>query len=205
MTFNNWLSLFTEQVHQTPPLEWIAVIMAVAEVLLAQRNNVLLYPTGIISTVLFIYIMADAGLYAESALNIYYLIMSAYGWILWINRKDGPPLSITHANKKEWYITAAIVILGGIITYIILGKYTPSTVPLWDAWVSATAWAGMWLLAKRKIENWLLLNLSNIFAIPLLIYKQLPLTACLTLFLFIVAIFGYFKWKKLFAIQQVSL
>jgi nicotinamide mononucleotide transporter len=149
--------------------------------------------------------MAEAGLYAESALNIYYLIMSAYGWILWIKRNDGPPLSITHANKKEWYVTAAIVIVGGLITYIILRKYTPSTVPLWDAWVSATAWAGMWLLAKRKIENWLLLNLSNIFAIPLLIYKQLPLTACLTLFLFIVAIFGYFRWKKLYATQQASL
>jgi nicotinamide mononucleotide transporter len=201
MGFNDWLSLFTEQIHQTPPLEWVAVILAVAEVLLAQRNNVLLYPTGIISTVLFIYIMANAGLYAESALNIYYLVMSMYGWLLWVKRKDGLMLSITHANKQEWYIASTIVIIGGGITYFVLCNYTPSTVPLWDTWVSATAWAGMWLLAKRKIENWLLLNLSNIFAIPLLIYKQLPLTACLTLFLFIVAIFGYFRWKKLYTIQ----
>jgi len=66
-----------------------------------------------------------------------------------------------------------------------------------DAWVSATAWAGMWLLAKRKIENWILLNVSNAFAIPLLLYKQLPLFAALTLFLFIVAIFGYYQWRKL--------
>jgi nicotinamide mononucleotide transporter len=66
-----------------------------------------------------------------------------------------------------------------------------------DAWVSATAWAGMWLLAKRKIENWILLNISNAFAIPLLFYKQLPLYALLTAFLFIVAVLGYFDWMKI--------
>lgn len=205
MTLQNWFSLFTQQVQQTSLLEWIAVAMAVAEVLLAQRNNVWLYPSGIVSTVLFIYIMAHAGLYAESALNIYYLVMSVYGWFHWIKRKNGPPLPVTHATQQEWYITSIIVVVGGLLTYFILSKYTNSTVPLWDAWVSATAWAGMWLLAKRKIENWLLLNLSNIFAIPLLVYKQLPLTATLTLFLFIVAIFGYYRWKKLYREQHIAL
>ncbi|MEI9957355.1 MAG: nicotinamide mononucleotide transporter family protein [Ferruginibacter sp.] len=81
-----------------------------------------------------------------------------------------------------------------------LKHFTTSNVPYWDAWVSATAWAGMWLLSKRKIENWILLNISNLFAIPLLIYKQLPLFAILTLVLFVVAIFGYYSWKKI--IQQ---
>lgn len=201
MTLQNWFSLIIDQIQQTPLLEWLAVIMAVAEVLLAQHNNVWLYPAGIISTLLFIYIMANAGLYAESALNIYYLLMSVYGWLHWITRKNDPSLAITLANKKEWYTTSAIVLSGWLIIYFVLSKFTTSNVPAWDAWVSATAWAGMWLLAKRKIENWLVLNLSNIFAIPLLIYKQLPLTALLTLFLFIVAIFGYFKWKRLYRMQ----
>ncbi|MBS1773193.1 MAG: nicotinamide mononucleotide transporter [Bacteroidetes bacterium] len=204
MNNQDWLSLFTQQVQKTPRLEWIAVIMGVAEVLLAQRNNVLLYPTGIISTIIYIYIMSDAGLYAESGLNVYYLVMSVYGWYHWIKRKNEPPLPVTHNNKKDWSTTIAIVGVGWLITYIILHRFTSSTVPVWDSWVSATAWAGMWLLAKRKIENWLLLNLSNIFAIPLLVYKQLPLTACLTLFLFIVAIFGYFRWKKLYREQQLA-
>jgi nicotinamide mononucleotide transporter len=66
-----------------------------------------------------------------------------------------------------------------------------------DSFVAATAWAGMWLLAKRKLENWVLLNISNIVAIPLLFYKHLPLNALLTLFLFIVAVMGYFRWKKI--------
>jgi nicotinamide mononucleotide transporter len=80
------------------------------------------------------------------------------------------------------------------VLYLVLKNFTTSNVPVWDAWVSSTAWAGMWLLAKRKLENWILLNISNLFAIPLLCYKKLILFSALTLFLFIVAFFGFFDW-----------
>jgi len=129
--------------------------------------------------------------------------MSAYGWWYWIKKKDQPAIKITYNTRKDWWIVIAIVVISFGILYYSLKTFTPSTVPVWDAWVSATAWAGMWLLAKRKVENWILLNISNIFAIPLLVYKQLPLFAALTLFLFIVAIFGYFEWKKI--IRQENL
>src|SRR5690606_34006119 len=94
-------------------------------------------------------------------------------------------------------ITALIVGLGFGLLYFILDRFTSSTVPVWDAWISATAWAGMWLLARRKIENWILLNVSNLFAIPLLFHKGLPLYGLLTVFLFIIAIFGYQEWLKI--------
>jgi nicotinamide mononucleotide transporter len=90
-----------------------------------------------------------------------------------------------------------IVAISFALLALMLKNFTPSTVPFWDAWVSATAWAGMWLLAKRKIENWILLNISNAFAMPLLLYKQLPLFAALTLFLFVVAIQGFYQWRKI--------
>lgn len=186
------------QLAATPAIEWAAVLFGVAEVLLALNNKVWLYPAGIISTVLSIYLLAEVALYAESALNIYYLVMSIYGWYHWLKRKNEPPLPVTKANAKDWVITAAIVGGAWLILYIILRNFTPSDVPAIDAWVSATAWAGMWLLAKRKVENWLLLNISNICAIPLLVYKQIPLYACLTIVLFIVAVFGYFKWKRIY-------
>lgn len=206
MSLHEWVALFAEQISQTPPLEWVAVIASVAEVLLAWRNNVLLYPAGIISTGLFIYILADAGLYAESVLSVYYFVMSVYGWVHWIKRKGGTPLPITTTSKKEWLITVGIIVVSMTLFYSVielyLHKYNNTGLALWDAWVSATAWAGMWLLARRKIENWLVLNVSNLFAIPLLVYKKLPLTSCLTLFLFVVAIFGYLEWKKLFRVQQ---
>jgi nicotinamide mononucleotide transporter len=94
-------------------------------------------------------------------------------------------------------VTIIISIGGFALLAVLLKNFTPSTVPYWDAWVSSTAWAGMWLLAKRKIENWVLLNISNLFAVPLLFYKQLPMFALLTIFLFIIAVQGYFEWRKI--------
>jgi len=184
-------------------LQWVAVIFAVAEVLLAWKNKILLYPAGIISTVLTIYIYAASKLYAESVLNGYYFVMSIYGWWHWHKRRNEPPLPITRTNRREWKISLAIVVLGFVIQYYLLRRYTDSTVPVWDAWVSATAWAGTWLLARRKIENWVLLNVSNLFAIPLLFYKQLPPFAWLTVILFVVACIGYFDWIKKYKAQTV--
>jgi len=189
---------FAEQIQQTKFPEAIAVIMGMISVVLANRNHVWLYPTGIISTGLYIYIMTDAGLYAESLLNAYYLVMSVYGWTKWsIRHENKNPAAISINNRKDWIITIAIVAVGWLILFYSLKTFTDSTVPVMDAIVSATAWAGMWLLARHKVENWILLNISNAIAMPLLLYKGLPLTAMLTLFLFIVAIFGYLRWRRL--------
>jgi nicotinamide mononucleotide transporter len=189
--------LFWQQISETDALQWIAVALGVAEVLLAKANKIALYPAGILGTLLSIYILYRAGLFAECGLNGYYVVMSVYGWWYWVKRRHLPPVKITSCGRRDWLVVIGIsgVGFGGLAFF--LAHYTPSTVPLWDAWVSATAWAGMWLLARRKIENWILLNISNAFAIPLLLYKQLPLFAVLTLFLFVVAIVGYFQWRRI--------
>ncbi len=181
----------------------VGVGFGIAEVLLARANNILLYPAGIISVVISSWIFYTAGLYAESLLNAYYLIMSVYGWAIWVKRGGEEPVKIAAANRLDWIITVAISLIGFALLSFVLNQWTDSKVPLWDAWVSATAWAGMWLLTRRKIENWLLLNLSNAFAIPLLLYKGLPLYALLTIVLFVVAIQGYFHWKRLISSTPV--
>lgn len=197
MQLQEWVKLFWQQIKETDALNWIAVLLGVAEVLLAKANKIWLYPAGIASTLLSVYILTGAGLYAEGLLNVYYVIMSVYGWWYWIEKKNADPVEISYCNRKEWMIVVAIVTASFILLAWALVQFTASTVPYWDAWVSATAWAGMWLLSKRKIENWILLNISNLFAIPLLLYKQLPLFAVLTFILFAVAIAGYFKWRKI--------
>ncbi|OJW79551.1 MAG: hypothetical protein BGO69_12535 [Bacteroidetes bacterium 46-16] len=211
MDINGFFGVFISQAKATPLLEWIAIFFAVAEVLLARNNKVLLYPAGIISTVIYTYLFIGVGLYADAILNTYYFVMSIYGWVLWLKRRDnGRHLPVSHNSRRDWLITAAIVLLGWALLYIMLTKLFPalfagyqiSDMALWDAFISASAWSGMWLLAKRKVENWLLLNLSNIVAIPVLVYKDMPFTAALTLFLFIVAIFGYFEWRKLYHTQR---
>jgi nicotinamide mononucleotide transporter len=205
MDIQYWTQLFWQQITHTDTLQWLAVILGVAEVLFAKANKIALYPTGIAATLLSIYILLEVGLYAECLLNGYYVVMSVYGWWYWVKKKNQPPVKISWCNRKEWIIVTSMVLLGFGLLYFALKKFTPSTVPFWDAWVTATAWAGMWLLAKRKIENWILLNISNVFAIPLLFYKQLPLFAMLTLFLFIVAVFGYYQWRKIIRQEKTGL
>jgi nicotinamide mononucleotide transporter len=205
MDVSAWLYLFRQALIQTTAAEWTAVIFGVASVLLALRNNVLLYPTGLVSTGIFIYLMGkpSTGLYAEALLNAYYFIMSIYGWWRWYRNKENEnPVAITRNSKMEWVITVAIVVIAWGAFYSLLDRFTDSNVPATDAFVSATACAGMWLLAKHKVENWILLNISNIVAIPLLVYKGLALTAVLTIILFVVAVLGYIRWERLYELSH---
>ncbi len=198
MNFHNWLQLLVEQLKETGWLQWLAVFFGVAEVLLAKRNNVLLYPAGLIGTSLSIILLLEAQLYAETLLSVYYIVISIYGWWFWIKKRDQPQVKISYADKKDWLITLFITFGGWLVLYLALKNFTPSNVPVWDAFISASAWAGTWLLTRRKIENWIVLNVSNLFAIPLLFYKNLPMFALLTVFLFIIAVFGYFDWRKIY-------
>ncbi|WP_423148748.1 nicotinamide riboside transporter PnuC [Rubrolithibacter danxiaensis] len=198
MDLQNWYQLLTEQFKETGFLQWIAVLAGVAEVLLARKNKVWLYPAGILASLLSIILLVEALLYAEAALNMYYVVMSIYGWAYWIKKKNEPPVKISYSTRQDWLITFFITFAGWGILYIALKNFTNSDVPAIDAFVSATAWAGMWLLARRKIENWILLNISNFFAIPLLFHKKLPLFALLTIFLFIIAVIGFYDWKKIY-------
>lgn len=197
MSIGDWLQLLGNDLKTTSWLQWAAVVFGVVQVLLAKRNHVLTYPAGIISIVISVYILVEVALFAEAALNLYYLVMSIYGWYLWTHDSGKPERPVSFTTRREWIITAGITFGGWALLYAILRLWTPSDVPVWDAWVSATAWAGMWLLARRKVENWILLNISNFFAVPLQFYKHIPLFALLTVVLFIVACFGYFDWRKI--------
>ncbi|RDC56066.1 nicotinamide riboside transporter PnuC [Pedobacter chinensis] len=204
MNFQDWFRLFQEQILNTSIIEWLAVGFGVSEVLLAKKNNIWLYPTGIISIILSMFLLLNVKLYAEMLLSIYYLVMSIYGWIIWKKRKVEGENQVSWSTNKELTVAVLISVLGFGILYFALKNHTDSDVPVFDAFVSSTAWAGMWLLAKRKIENWIFLNISNIVAIPLLFHKKLPLMGCLTTFLFIVAIFGFIEWKKIIGKRKLQ-
>jgi nicotinamide mononucleotide transporter len=194
---HEWLDLLKQELFRIDIIQCAVLILGVSEVLLARANSIWLYPTGIAAIVLSIFSLFTAHLYAECLLHLYYLVMSIYGWWYWASKREGTSIPITFSSQKEWYITISITMGGWIILFLFLTHLTDSDVPVWDAGVSATGWAGMWLLAKRKTENWIVLNISNAFAIPLLFYKGLPLMALLTLFLFIIACVGYVDWLKI--------
>lgn len=185
-----------EILQQTTWQEWLGVFFSVVQVLLARKNNSNNYLFGIAGILLSLYVMFFAKLYAEFTLNLYYLVMSIYGWLYWKFGKQKAETVISETTNQEKLITTGIVTGTFCLFWFFLTTYTDSDVPVWDSLVSAFAWAGMWLMARRKIENWILLNMSNIIAIPLLIHKGLYLYSILTAFLFIVAISGYMEWRK---------
>lgn len=182
---------------QTTWAEWLGVLFSMIQVVLASRNNSNNYLFGIAGISLTLYVMIVAKLYGEFTLNLYYLVMSIYGWLYWKYGKQKEETKISTTNGKEKFITVGIVSFTFGLFWFFLTHYTDSDVPIWDSLVSAFAWAGMWLMAKRKVENWILLNISNLISVPLMIHKDLYLYAGLTVFLFIVAVLGYIKWSKI--------
>jgi nicotinamide mononucleotide transporter len=190
-----------EGVHAMSWLEIIAALFGAVSVICSKQNSIWLYPTGLVSTGIYVYLLSreQFKLYAEATMNAYYFIMSVYGWYYWAKKSASEPETpITWTTRKEWVVAVLIAVIGWGTFYYLLKHFSNSDVPLIDAFVSATACSGMWLLAKRKIENWLVLNISNLVAIPLLFHKKLLPTAVLTIFLFIVAVLGYFSWQKLY-------
>lgn len=193
--------------HEMTWLEAIAVFFAVLSVIFQKKNNILVYPTGIISTGIYTYLLSREHfkLYADATLNAYYLVMSVYGWVYWAKQgPERPAVKISRSSRKEMTTALLIAFAGWGIFYLLLVNFSDSNVPVMDGFISAMACGGMWLLAKRKVENWILLNISNFVAVPLLFYKHLYLTAFLTIFLFIIALFGYASWRKAVLQQEIS-
>lgn len=183
--------------EQAPWLEIIGVFFGILQVLNARKNRPVTYVYGIISVLITIYIFYHEGWYAETVLNLYYLVMSFYGLYVWqFQTKNQKAIPIAFASSREKWISAGIILVAFITFYTVITTFTESRDVLWDALVASFAWAGMWLMAKRKVENWLVLNISNLIAIPLQIYREKYFYAGLTLFLTIVAFVSYVEWRK---------
>ena len=180
--------------------EWVSVITQIASVWYARKNNVLVYPTGIIGVVLAAYLYfftSNPPLYADGTLNIYYFFMSVYGWYNWVQKKDASHFTypISWCSKKELSIGVVLFLVAWGIIYFALTT-TDSNTPILDSLVSATAVVAMWWMAKRKIENWLAWIISNIVAIPLNFYKEFYLFTLMYVLFFGMALWGFIEWKK---------
>lgn len=184
-------------IFQLTLLQVLGTTFGVFQVLLARNNNINNYLFGIVSIFISMWVLYQSKLYADILLNLYYLGMSIYGWFYWKFGKQKDPAPISYSVKTDHLKAAGLVLLTFLLMSYWLTYHTNSDVPIWDSFVSAFAWAGMWLMAKRKMENWIYLNISNIISIPLLFYKGLYIYAGLTIFLFIVGTSGYLKGRKI--------
>lgn len=180
-------------------LEAIAVLFGLASALCSWRNSIWVYPTGIISTAIFVYLLWQWELLGDLIIQGYYFIMSIYGWYIW-TRKVSPDkfTPITKASKKEHGIAVIIGILsliGVFIVYTIFDKWTSWTAYV-DTLTTAIFFGGMWMLAKRKVENWLFLLAGNIISVPLYFIKGYTISSMLYLIFIAISIMGYLAWKK---------
>jgi nicotinamide mononucleotide transporter len=179
-------------------LELVAITLGLFSVIFSARNNIWLYPTGLVSTGIFIYLMYTATLYGDLIVNIFYFYMSAYGWLLWSNLKSSESLTITRATLKDNQKCALIFSVSVIFVtavYLWFGMFGAWWTYV-DILTTGLFFVGMWLLAKRKIENWIYLIIGDIIVVPLFYYKGLVFTAIFYIVLTIIAIFGYRAWEK---------
>lgn len=188
---------FLDGLFATTWLEFIAVVFGIASVMFSRLENIWVYPTGIVNTTLYIYLSVVAGLYAEAGVNAYYTVMSIIGWYWWAEKKDnGGSLRITPSDGREWRIALLFFAVCWAVLYKVLHSFTDSTVPLADSFASAAAYTGMWLMARKKVENWLWWILTNLASIPLYFVKGFVFTSFQYLVFLILAILGYIEWRK---------
>ncbi|RYZ30831.1 MAG: nicotinamide riboside transporter PnuC, partial [Sphingobacteriales bacterium] len=188
-----------EGLQKTGWLEYTAVIFGIVSVFFSRKENILVYPTGLISTTIFTYLCFVWELYAEASLNFYYTAMSIYGWILWSSKSgqgSNGPLAISRSTHKEWQLAILFFCASWGVLYLVLKTFTDSTVPVADSFASAAAYTGMWLMAKKKLENWVWWILTNIASIPLYFYKQAVFTSFQYVVLLLLAISGYIAWNR---------
>lgn len=180
-------------------LEIIGVIFGFLSVWYSKQNKILVFPTGMISTSIFVYLLLKWGLLGDMMINAYYFIMSVYGWWIWTRKVDAThvtPISRTTdlENKQSLFIFIGTVIFVFVVYYLN---------DKWDSWTAyvdtlttAIFFVGMWLMAKRKIENWIFWIIGDIISVPLYLYKGLAFTSLQYLVFTFIAIYGYKAWKK---------
>lgn len=180
-------------------LELVAGAFTIASVVYSKKNNVLVFPTGMICTAIFVYLLLKWGLLGDMIINGYYFIMSIYGWHLWTRKKDGKTvIPISKTTKKQHLISLGIFIITFVfvfIVYAVFDKFNHWSAYL-DTVTTALFFVAMWLMAKRKIENWIYWIIGDIITVPLYFYKGLTFSSILYFVLTIIAIYGYLAWKK---------
>ena len=195
-------------------LEAFATVFGILSVYFSIKKNIWVYPTGIISTLIYVYILYNFGLLGDCLINVYYTIMSVYGWILWAkNSDDHVHVDVSWATKKEWLYRILLFALSLILVTVVYyykpyidNQFSMINVNMglyhldWGNWLDVVTTSvflvGMWFMAKRRIENWLFWIIGDFICIPMMIYKGLGITSVQYLVFTIMAVQGYITWKK---------
>ncbi|WP_344787525.1 nicotinamide riboside transporter PnuC [Postechiella marina] len=180
-------------------LELVAVVFGFLSVIFSKKNNILVFPTGMVSTIIFVYLLLKWELLGDMMINAYYFIMSVYGWYVWtrqVDEKHVTPISKLTINDKKVSITIFFASL--FFVYVIYHAFDKWTgwVAYVDTFTTAIFFVGMWLMARRKIENWIFWIVGDLISVPLYFYKGFTLTSIQYLVFTVIAVLGYLAWKQ---------
>ena len=177
-------------------LEILGVLFGTLSVWFSKKENILVYPTGIVSVVIYVYLCYDVELYADMWINMFYFVMSVYGWFNWVRPFKDKTLAISKNTAVENLFYTLLIGLLWFVLYFILVNFTDSTVPYIDSFTTAICLVGMWLMALKKIENWILWIIADVISVPLYWYKGLPLTSIQFGLFTVLAVSGYLEWRR---------
>lgn len=198
MSINELAGLLLENLAETTWLEAVAVFTGLLSVWYARKASIWVYPTGIVSVLIYVYLCFVTGLYADMGINFYYFLMSVYGWYKWSRRDESDHLRPITACNPSMHLWAILLTLGSfIVLQYILRNFTDSTVPYWDSFTTAVFITGMWLMALKKIEHWIYWIIGDAVSVPLYFHKHLVLTSLQFTIFLILATAGYIQWKRL--------
>ncbi|AWG24083.1 nicotinamide riboside transporter PnuC [Flavobacterium kingsejongi] len=186
-------------------LEIIVFVFGILSVYYAKKENILVYPTGIIATIITVYLLYKASYFADMSLNVYFSFMSIYGWINWSRKKDDEylvPISRTNTNEK--IIGVLLFFLTIAVTYSIYHLFGKKIRPenYIDIFTSGIFFTGMWYMALKKIENWTLWIIGDLIAVPLYAYRGLGILSLQYVIFTVLAILAYIEWKKILDKKQ---
>lgn len=202
MSITEVYELLIEGLIQTTPLEFVAVITGIVSVWLSKKENIWLYPIGIINTLLYVYISIKGHLLGEASVNIYFTIFSIYGWILWAKKDNQhqPVYHVKYSSLKDWILNLLFFAIMYIIIYYALvylkKDFAQGAIPAADAFASASSYTGMLLMARKKVESWIWWILTNISAIPLYFIKGYVFTSFQYVVFLIIAVMGWIEWHQ---------
>lgn len=193
---------FISDVKATTWLEYVAVLSGIASVWFSRIENILVYPVGLVNTVIYIYLSVKGQLFGEASVNFYYTVMSIYGWALWVKKDSSkqPVVQVQFSGKRWWayqllFFAAFYIVVFISLTYL-KRSFAEGAIPWADAFASASAFTGMWLMTKKKVESWYWWLATNIASIPLYFVKHYVFTSLYYIALFAMAVFGLLEWKR---------
>ena len=180
-------------------LEFLAFLFGIASVWFAKKENILVYPTGLVATIITVYLLYKAEYFGDMMMNFYYSVMSIYGWWNWSRKKNNKiVVPISRTNYKEKIIGLVWVLLTMIVTYSVYVYFGSEikTENYLDIFTSGIFFTAMWFMANKKLENWTLWIIADLITAPLYAYRGLGMLSLQYLIFTILAIQGYYAWKK---------